>query len=89
MTGWLNKIEMEQMYTTIEDILDNNDIKCICGDTLLGCNLRVSENYSVDHGKEFWIYASCSECKYDTNYEKILRQYNRFKTINNRFKEVN
>lgn len=77
--GWLNREEKELMYATIEDILDNNDIECICGNILLGNNLRVSENYSKDYGQEFWIYASCPVCSYDLNYEKILHQHERFK----------
>lgn len=74
--GWLNKEEFEKTLDFLTYILDNYKIKCLCD------NIFESEdlNHSYDvNDKTYWIYTSCPICKYDYNYNKIIRQYESIK----------
>ena len=72
---WLNYEEFKKTRKTIATILDEFEIKCICGIRLKSINLQHtrSQAYETDD-LEYWIYCHCHKCHYDYNYEKILKQ---------------
>ena len=56
------------------NILDTYNILCLCGERLYSSDLAF---YQYPKSTEYWLYAHCSYCQYDLNYQKIYRQYER------------
>lgn len=75
--GWLQgKEARNKVIRDICLIFDEMDIKCLCGKVLTASMLR-----STKIGNEYWVFARCPKCKFDFNYEKILRQYQAIKGV--------
>jgi hypothetical protein len=75
MCGWLEgKKSRDEMMEFLDFILKNTEIKCLCDNVL---NMKMIKTTRI--GNEYWIFAHCSKCKNDFNYEKIIRQYRTIK----------
>jgi hypothetical protein len=68
--GYNNLVDEKGKY---EKILDENIIKCPCGERLFSQDLCF---YKLPQpSDEYWLYAHCDKCRYDLNYQKIYRRY--------------
>jgi len=77
MSGWLQgKEERDATIAVILNVLDERIVKCLCDNILTPKMLKTTKIED-----EYWIYCHCTKCKYDFNYEKILRQYQAIKEV--------
>lgn len=68
--------ELTKAKKEIGNILDTYNISCLCGERLYSEDLAF---YQYPRSTEYWLYAHCSSCQYDLNYQKIYRQYEKQK----------
>lgn len=79
-----NYDELTKAKTIIGKMLDTSDISCLCGERLYSSDLAF---YQYPNSNEYWLYAHCTNCEYDLNYQKIYRRFMSLKGEDKRFKQ--